>query len=368
MAGRWSLHLALGCLLALQSSLITSCSGTSRYTRDGQRAQVRLVTDPQLIYPVVRNGRRYWNFRGALLERGGVGYRVVRGFLKFFDLNGRVMYSSPVRIRGLTDGRRIAAHSQTPFFWSNWSSNPALHKMCFIFYIEDDNRHPARLDECLRFSKTPEPYVQHNHYSLPLRGRLKVTCGNAGCRTHYISYQKYAWDFILLDDEMQPRKGDRSRLESYYSYGAKVLAPADGVVLRVRTDKRDNVIGRRRNYGNEITIDHGNGEVSTFEHLRFGSIRVKRGQRVRRGQVIAELGNSGNSAQPHLHFSIKRKADLRSLPVLLSSYYVLRDDHFVYVKNGRPDTGEIVIPAPFYDVLPPTAQTVPSRQPLAPKR
>ncbi|MCA9524467.1 MAG: M23 family metallopeptidase [Myxococcales bacterium] len=325
---------------------VAGCSGTSRYLRDGRRAQVRLVTDPALIYPIVRNGRRYWNFRGVLQESAGVGYRVLRGFLKFFDLHGRVMYSSIVRVRGLTDGRHLAGDSQTPFFWSNWSSNPGLNKMCFIFYIEDDRRHSSRIDECLRFSKVPEPYVQHNRYILPLRGRLKVTCGNAGCRTHYISYQKYAWDFILLDDKMESRHGDRSRLKSYYSYGAKVLAPADGVVLRVRTGKPDNSIGTRKDYGNEVAIDHGNGEVSTFEHLRAGSIRVKRGQRVRQGQMIAELGNSGNSAQPHLHFSIKRKPDFRSLPVLLSSYYVLRNGHFVYVERGRPDTGEILISAP----------------------
>jgi murein DD-endopeptidase MepM/ murein hydrolase activator NlpD len=57
--------------------------------------------------------------------------------------------------------------------------------------------------------------------------------------------------------------------------------------------------------GNHIAIDVGGGRFAFYEHLRMGSVRVKAGQRVTRGQVIAQLGSSGSSSiGPHLHFHV----------------------------------------------------------------
>jgi murein DD-endopeptidase MepM/ murein hydrolase activator NlpD len=54
--------------------------------------------------------------------------------------------------------------------------------------------------------------------------------------------------------------------------------------------------------GNHIVVDMGAGHFAFFAHLQPGSQRVKRGDRVKSGQIIALLGNSGNSTEPHLHF------------------------------------------------------------------
>lgn len=61
--------------------------------------------------------------------------------------------------------------------------------------------------------------------------------------------------------------------------------------------------------GNYIIIDHGNGEFSLSAHLMPGSMRVKVGDTVKAGQVIGQLGSSGNSTEPHLHFQICDKPD-----------------------------------------------------------
>ncbi|HET7585505.1 MAG TPA: M23 family metallopeptidase [Gemmatimonadaceae bacterium] len=75
--------------------------------------------------------------------------------------------------------------------------------------------------------------------------------------------------------------------------GAPIVAPADGIVIQV---------GRQNGYGNVLEIDHGNGIVTKYAHC--SRILVRRGQRVKRGQVIAAVGNTGLATGPHLHYEI----------------------------------------------------------------
>jgi murein DD-endopeptidase MepM/ murein hydrolase activator NlpD len=75
--------------------------------------------------------------------------------------------------------------------------------------------------------------------------------------------------------------------------GTKVVAPADGVVV---------FCGQKNGYGNAMVIDHGYGTVTRYGHL--SGFNVKPGQRVRRGDVIAFVGNTGRSTAPHLHYEV----------------------------------------------------------------
>jgi murein DD-endopeptidase MepM/ murein hydrolase activator NlpD len=75
--------------------------------------------------------------------------------------------------------------------------------------------------------------------------------------------------------------------------GTKVIAPADGVVI---------FCGVKGGYGNAMVVDHGYGVVTRYAHL--ASFGVRPGQRVRRGDVIAYVGNTGRSTAPHLHYEV----------------------------------------------------------------
>lgn len=91
-----------------------------------------------------------------------------------------------------------------------------------------------------------------------------------------------------------------------------VVAAADGVVLRVREGMADaNVratgaaaIGDRL-AGNAVVIDHGQGWVTQYSHLKQGSVAAKPGQAVRAGQRIGAIGMSGNAEFAHLHFEVR---------------------------------------------------------------
>jgi len=76
--------------------------------------------------------------------------------------------------------------------------------------------------------------------------------------------------------------------------------------------------GARGSDGNYIIIDHGNNEYSVLDHLKKKTFRFKRGERVKQGQVIAQVGQSGLSTEPHLHFEVVSDPDplrQRGLPV-----------------------------------------------------
>jgi hypothetical protein len=94
--------------------------------------------------------------------------------------------------------------------------------------------------------------------------------------------------------------------------GVAVRAAASGTVLRVRDDMRDVSVGDigqaaigNRGAGNGLVIDHGDGWVTQYSHLKQGSIAVKPGQKVEAGQRLGEIGLSGNSNYPHLAFGVR---------------------------------------------------------------
>ncbi|MBI3793533.1 MAG: M23 family metallopeptidase [Nitrospinae bacterium] len=91
--------------------------------------------------------------------------------------------------------------------------------------------------------------------------------------------------------------------------GAPVLSPANGVVVDT---------GRDNGYGNLVEIDHGYGIVTRFGHN--SKVLVKRGEHVKRGQVIARVGSTGRSTGPHVHYEVR----LNGVPV--NPYrYILTD-------------------------------------------
>ena len=99
--------------------------------------------------------------------------------------------------------------------------------------------------------------------------------------------------------------------------------------------------------GNYIIIDLGNGYFSFYAHLQPHSIRVKKGDRVSRGQVIALLGNSGNSDSPHLHFHItdgNSPLGAEGVPYVLDAFEVLGTLTLksLLIQGGwKPESGRV---------------------------
>lgn len=159
-------------------------------------------------------------------------------------------------------------------------------------------------------------YVPKVKYSLPFEGEWVVVNGGVtkdSSHSWEINSQRYAYDFIHLDDEGKSYHGDESRLSSYYCYGSEVLEPADGVVVELRNNCKDSKILGNGNIdpfvrdirGNYVLIRHTDDEFSCLAHLAPESISVGVGQKVKRKEPIALCGNSGNTSEPHVHFQVQ---------------------------------------------------------------
>ncbi|MBX9400304.1 peptidoglycan DD-metalloendopeptidase family protein [Lysobacter sp. BMK333-48F3] len=122
---------------------------------------------------------------------------------------------------------------------------------------------------------------------------------------------RHAIDWVAIDSAGRRARGDADRAANSLGYGADVLAVADAQVVAARDGIAESATlsGRRKHSldqapGNYLVLALADGRYATYEHLRPGSLRVRVGERVRRGQTIAALGFTGDSTGPHLHFHV----------------------------------------------------------------
>ncbi|GAN76279.1 M23 family metallopeptidase [Acidisphaera rubrifaciens] len=185
--------------------------------------------------------------------------------------------------------------------------------------------------------------------------------------------ERFAIDLLQLRPDGRLYTGDRNRLESYPYFGVPVYAVADGTVVNLYDKAVEQVPGRPatgitpENIGGDmLVIDIGGGNFAFFAHLKPGSLRVRLGDRVTRGQVIASLGNTGNTDAPHLHFHVMdgtSPLDANGKPYVFRQFAgrgILDDDSaegmFVAGKPGVIKPG--VMAGPHRDELPLNGEVV----------
>ena len=140
----------------------------------------------------------------------------------------------------------------------------------------------------------------HRRTVLPVNGKARIA-------------QRFATDWIKLGADGLPFHGNPANNANWYAYGMEVLAVSRATVVAVNDGVPENVplsdqravpITLKTLGGNYALLDLSNGYFALYAHLQPGSLRVKVGDKVRRGQVLGLLGNSGNSDAPHLHFQV----------------------------------------------------------------
>ena len=143
--------------------------------------------------------------------------------------------------------------------------------------------------------------------------------------------ERYAVDWMRIGESGKLWKTDGTTNEDFYCYNETLYAVADGVVVDVRDGIPDNVpvgakpevISVQNIAGNLVVLDIGNSHYAAYAHIIPGTITVKRGDRVKSGDVIGRLGNSGNSDAPHLHFQVSSGMDAlfsEGEPYVLENY------------------------------------------------
>jgi murein DD-endopeptidase MepM/ murein hydrolase activator NlpD len=154
--------------------------------------------------------------------------------------------------------------------------------------------------------------------------------------------------------------GPREKLESYTIFGKPVLAVADAVVVSVTDGLREQTPGKYpvnipldEADGNSVMLDLGEQRYAMYAHVQPGSIEVHRGDRVKLGQVIGRVGNTGNSVAPHLHFQVTAgSSSLASngLPYEIRDFYVTGKTAGTKAFDEAEEKGTPLAVAPYTPV------------------
>lgn len=161
--------------------------------------------------------------------------------------------------------------------------------------------------------------MSKNKYILPFRDEWYIEHGGYNEKDSHswnIISQRYAYDFEIRKNNL-PYHDNYQDPTNYYSYMQDVICPCDGFIIDMQTKYPNTLIYKDRPArcdiedprGNYITIKHEHGEYSTICHLEQDTINVKIGQLVKAGELLAKVGNSGNTEGPHLHFQVQNGPD-----------------------------------------------------------
>lgn len=184
-------------------------------------------------------------------------------------------------------------------------------------------RQRAVLDLAAAPTGSPMPRLE-----TPLRGGLWLAAnGPANSSEHRrtVAYadgvaalpQRYAYDLVQIDAHGRLFRDKGEKPEDWFAFGQPLLAAADGVVALTQDGADDNepvgtvpasAINVRNLCGNGISLRLASGHYLIYCHLMKGSLAVRTGQAVKRGELLGRLGNSGNSDAPHLHLHLSTQA------------------------------------------------------------
>lgn len=223
-----------------------------------------------------------------------------------------------------------------------------IDELVFIVFYAQGNE-----EKSVRLSIPVNQYENKNQYIFPVKGVWRVTCNWDGPNSHRGAYsQEFAFDLDQLDSNLQVILNQKRPNEEYPCYGKEVIAVADGEVLDSFDQLPENpsscsdlskeqIIKFAQEYGyvhlsggNQVVLKHSNGEYSFYAHLIPGSLSVKKGDKVKRGQILGKVGNSGNSDGPHLHFQLMDgpdKSTARGLPC-----------RFINIKNCEGEQVKLI--------------------------
>lgn len=218
-----------------------------------------------------------------------------------------------------------------------------FNKPELVYYQNFSPERNLYTQQNFRFRFDPKAPTQ---FSLPVMGEMLVTQGHAGKHTHKEDW-RHAWDFEKTDDEGKTFAHPGEKPEDYYCYGKAVLAPADGVVSDIHDGYEDNPVGEvdmEHNWGNSIIIKHAEKVYSKVSHLKPHSLKVAKDSFVRRGDLIAFIGNSGRSPVPHLHFQVQSDPYIgsKTMDYPIARYLLRTLDGYELKMYERPTEGQVV--------------------------
>ncbi|MEO5945187.1 MAG: M23 family metallopeptidase [Chitinophagaceae bacterium] len=333
--------------------------------------KISIMPNPQKIWIELGESKKYVNFDFLVQNNSSDTLTLSKIVATVFDKHNHIIHQRFLDNNGTAPSiqtipnRSFTGQERKLIFnpFSEFDLGIALDKIEFQFtFISTKN------DETIvKTVINPQNYKQKQSYVFPLKGKILVYDAHDYYSHHRrfdyefapikqlgftSNFMRYAYDFVMLDSANNQYVGKNDKPESYFGYGQKVYAVADGSVIYASNKHKDDAtfdIPELANnalelYGNCIAIQHQDSSISIYGHLMQNSIKVKVGNIIRAKQAIASIGISGSSFFPHLHFEIRTsiKNSAEGLPSYFSNIFILATEKYLKLKSGLPETGSII--------------------------
>lgn len=221
------------------------------------------------------------------------------------------------------------------FFLNHRKVHRFIHLVTIQYYSAEKTIY-KHLTTTKRFA-----YAHLAKLQLPFWGEWKVSQGYNGTITHLGNWSE-ALDFVITDEEEKTYNHAGVKCADFYCFNKPVVAPLDAYVHEVINHVDENEIGKVNiadNWGNTIILNHNNGLFSQISHIRKDSFKVKAGDYVTKGALLATCGNSGRSPEPHIHFQLQlsHKKGSKTFPYPIA--------YFMEGKNGSRTLKTFEVPS-----------------------
>lgn len=337
-------------------------------------ASVAICSTPkQILIEKTKNGQEL-SFDFLLENKTESNLELTKINVSVFNKNGNLVVrkSAWSGLEATLPGSFIVESKRTklllnPFY--SFHSSIELSRLKYEFFFNETAENGRTFSTEMTVS--PVFYQPKTNLILPLRGRILVYEGHDFYAHHRrvdltnevvaqlgvkTNPTRYGYDFSVADENGSIFRNKGERNEDWLGFGTLVLAPASGVVKKIRNTVDDNILGQKMFdfrlvfqdikafYGNYIIIDHQNGEYSLLLHLKKGSVSVKVGDKIKQGPPIAQMGISGDSEYVHLHYQLQNAIEVNNetLPSYFSRFRWWHGKTFSLIKSGTMETGDFV--------------------------
>ncbi len=341
----------------------------------GQNA-ISIEQNPKQVYIEQGENNQHLNFDFKISTTGTDTLELSKITVSVVDQTNQILYTRFLDNNGtapsirLVQNRTVNAGAPLLVFnpFTDFDPQLSIVKLNYEFTFTDNKDK----ETIVKTTVYPKKYEQNIIFTFPLKDRVLVYDAHDFYAHHrrfdyefapikqlgmHTNFMRYAYDFVVLDNKNNQYLHDGKTEEDYIGFGKDVFAIAEGTVIYA-TDKHNddktfdmNVLSQDalELYGNCIAIQHKNGSVSIYGHLKHTSIKVKVGDKVKAQQQIAQIGVSGSSFFPHLHFEVRTdiSSNAEGLPSYFSDIYLFNGKSEQKLNSGLPETGVIIrVPAP----------------------
>jgi len=367
---------ALAAVLAATAAIYYGYGAWQKY-HPKAAGPVRVTAQPQQIWIEAGDTSQTLNFDFLVENLGPTPLGIDSIEVTAFDSSGKPVLRRFIDSNGFAPsietmpGRVVAPGAKILVFnpFHTFRPDIDLHRLTFAFSTSIPQEAP---DAHATVTIEPRVYAGKTALSLPLKGKFMVHDGHDYYAHHRRlntehpaakdlgltqNFMRYSLDLNSTNDNFDLFRGKGAKNEDWYAWGHPLYATGDGTVVAAVDAEPDNIRGGEsffkpekvkstpmHFYGNYLVIDHGNGEFSMLGHLQKGSLAVKAGDVVKRGQVVAKMGNSGSSNNPHLHYELRTGKDLKveGLPGVFRAYRRHLGSKVLDVAAGPVDTGDML--------------------------